>query len=96
MQILGLGIIHDFKNKHSDARGQIESWYYEVKEANWQTPTDIKKRFASASFLSDKIVIFNIKGNSYRLEVKVSFQRKKVIILWAGTHAEYDKRNKSR
>ncbi len=64
----------------------------EVEEAEWNGSADIKARFPSASFLSENRVIFNIKGNKYRIEVKVSYEVKVVLVMWIGTHAEYSKR----
>jgi len=49
--------------------------------------------YISASFLAERIVIFNVKGNRYRLEVQVAYNSGLVIVRWAGTHAEYMKRN---
>ena len=69
------------------------SWYYEASAAEWQTPQNIKDRYRSASFLENNVVIFNIKGNKYRLVTKISYKRKTVFIKWIGTHAEYDKKN---
>jgi mRNA-degrading endonuclease HigB of HigAB toxin-antitoxin module len=59
---------------------------------NWKTPHDIKRRYRSADFLADNRVIFDIKGNSYRLVVKVRYQNGLVVVEWVGTHAEYDKK----
>jgi len=68
------------------------AWILEAEEADWSGTADIKARFPSASFLSDNRVVFNIKGNRYRLEVKVSYEIKVVLVKWIGTHAEYSKR----
>jgi len=81
------------KAAHADARGALDAWRKEVEGAAWSSPQDIKDRYATASFLAFNGVIFNIKGNSYRLVVKVRFQSGIVKIEWGGTHAEYDKKN---
>ena len=65
----------------------------EVAGANWTGPQEIKDRYPSASILADNRVIFNIKGNSYRLLLKVRYQNGIVLIEWIGTHAEYDKQD---
>lgn len=67
------------------------SWIAEVRAANWETPQDIKNRFVTASFLADNRVIFNIKGNSYRLVVQVRYVNGIVKIENVMTHPEYDK-----
>lgn len=92
MRILGLPLIEEFKKNHADVRGVLDAWREEVTEATWHTTQDIKKRYPSADFLSENRVIFNIKGNSYRLAVRVRYQGGIVLVEWVGTHAEYDKK----
>lgn len=86
--------LYQFITKHPDTRSWIENWISDVQNAHWQNTQDVKARYSSASFLADRIVIFNVKGNSYRLEVQIAYKTKKVIVKWAGTHAEYSKRFK--
>lgn len=92
MQLINLAVLEELKSSHGDARGALDAWRAEVQAATWLSPQDIKERYASASFLSGNRVIFNIKGNSYRLVVKVRFQNGIVMIEWGGTHADYDKK----
>ena len=96
MRLVGRERIQAFCDKHADARKWIENWIAEVEAAAWSTPKDIKDRYSSASFLAQNIVIFNVKGNEYRLEVTVAYGTGVVIAKWLGTHAEYDKRNRQR
>jgi mRNA interferase HigB len=91
MQIHGLGILDDFMRRHAEAREQVKAWLYEVERAEWKGPQDIKDRYSSASFLANNRVVFNIKGNKYRIVVQVSYKQQIVLILMSGTHAEYDK-----
>jgi len=91
MKVVGKQILDDFKRLHADARSQIDAWVAEVEVAEWDSPNDIKARFASASFLPNNRVVFNLKGNSYRLDVKVAYNTEVVLIKRIGTHAEYDK-----
>ncbi len=91
MKVLGLKVLYEFCSTHRDLQEQAQSWVAEVRETSWQTPLDIKTRYASASFLSGNRVIFNLKGNKYRLLVLVNFKSQVVIIKDVGTHAEYDK-----
>lgn len=93
MQILGLPIIEAFKKDHAASRGPLDAWRNAVEHANWKTPHDIKRGYRTADFLADNKVIFNIKGNSYRLVVQVRYQNGLVLVLWVGTHAEYEKKN---
>ncbi len=59
--------------------------------AGWSDPSAIKQRYASASFVANDRVVFNIKGNDYRLVVAVRYDFGIVYIRFVGTHAEYDK-----
>ena len=67
MKIAGREILEDFKKKHADAREQLDAWLAEVEEANWASPNDLKARYASASFVGDRRVVFNIKGKQLSL-----------------------------
>jgi mRNA interferase HigB len=91
MRVVGRIRLEEFASQHADVRAQLDAWLCEVDEADWQSPADLKERFPSASFLSDGRAIFNIKGNRYRLEVKVSYETKTVLVTRIGTHAEYSK-----
>jgi len=91
MQLLGLIKLDEFKLKHADARGPLDAWRIEAERSQWTGPQDIKNRYPNASFLADNKVIFNIKGNAYRLVIKAKYQNGLVLIEWVGTHAEYDK-----
>lgn len=92
MRILNLPLLDQYKQDHADVRGQLDAWRDEVERESWQTPQDIKRRYKSADFLADNRVIFNIKGNSYRLAVQVRYRNGLVVIEWIGTHAEYSKK----
>lgn len=93
MQLLGLPTLDDYKRKHAETRGPLDAWRCEVEKAQWSGPGDVKIRYPSASLLADNRVIFNIKGNSYRLVVKIRYQNGIVLVEWVGTHAEYSKKS---
>jgi len=90
MKVVGRRTLEDFKERHADVRSQIDAWICEVEEAQWESPNDIRAKYATASFLADNRVVFNLKGNNYRLDVKVSYTTKVVFVKRIGTHAEYD------
>ena len=92
MRLIGRNTLDGFTNVHADARAWIENWIADTEAARWLTPQDIKNNYASASFLADRVVIFNVRGNRYRLEVQVAYNTGVVIVKWAGTHADYTKR----
>lgn len=70
---------------------QLLSWYEEAGAAEWSSPNELKTQFRNASVLTDKRVIFNIHGNTYRLIVDIEYRLKIVFIVWFGTHKQYDK-----
>lgn len=92
MKLLNTPLLEAFKLKHASARGAIDVWKEHVGRARWTSPHDVKRDFPSADTLGDNRLIFNIKGNSYRLVVKAKYQNGLVLIEWVGTHAEYDKK----
>ncbi|MGH8118060.1 MAG: type II toxin-antitoxin system HigB family toxin [Rhodanobacteraceae bacterium] len=96
MKIAGRDLLDDFCARHADARRWIENWLSDAEEASWATPQDIKNRYSTASFLSGNTVIFNVKGNAYRLEVICAYRTGVVVVRWIGTHTEYDERNRKR
>lgn len=93
MQLVHLEVLDALRLAHADARRALDAWRSEVERAHWAGPQDLKDRFSTASFLGENRVSFNIKGNSYRLVVKVLFRNGIVFMEWGGTHAEYDKKN---
>ena len=93
MRIIAIKVLRDFWNKHKDAEQPLRAWYTETKKANWQKPNDIIKQYHSASILSNNRVVFNIKGNNYRLITAINYAFKIVYIRFVGTHKEYDKIN---
>ena len=91
MNIISKRTLVQFYEKHSQAKTPLEVWHQDAKKAEWKTPDDIKKTYANASFLEDNRVVFNIKGNKYRLVVRINYEYRMVWIRFIGTHAEYDK-----
>ena len=89
MRLVGKIILDQFARSHADTRVPLDAWICEVEDADWSEPSDVKSRYPSASLLPENTVIFNIKGNRYRLEVKVHYQLKVVTVSRVGTHAEY-------
>jgi mRNA interferase HigB len=90
MRVVGRKLLEDFKKRHADARGQVDAWLAEAKEASWKTPHDVKESYATASILKNGVVVFNIRGNRYRLAVQIAYQTEVLKVLAIGTHKEYD------
>ncbi len=90
MTVVGKKTLNEFGQQHADVRAAIAAWAAEVEGAAWKGPQDVKKRFPSASFIGEGRVVFNIKGNHYRLDVQIDYITKVVLVKRIGTHAEYD------
>jgi mRNA interferase HigB len=88
--VLGRQAIEDFSIRFPDSKGALAAWLLEAEEATWRTPHDIKNRFAYASFMRGNRVVFNIRGNNYRLDAKIEYKSQIVLIKRIGTHEEYD------
>jgi len=93
MRNIAVSTLRKFWERHNDAEQPLKSWYQEATDTCWSGPSDIKLRYPSADILPDNRVVFNIKGNNYRLIVKIHYNTGIVFIRFVGTHAEYDKIN---
>ena len=91
MRVIAKKTLRDFWEKHEDCEEQLKSWYHEAENALWKSPVQIKKQHPSASILANNRVVFNIKGNKYRLIVRINYDYGIVWIRFIGTHADYDK-----
>ncbi len=79
----------EFWEEHPDAKGPLSAWFQELKKAKWSDTAEVKRRYSTASFVGNDRIVFNIKGNKYRLIVRYS--PPVVFIRFVGTHAEYDR-----
>lgn len=93
MRVIAKRTLRNFWEKHADSEHQLKAWYNEAEQADWKSPNDIKQDYPSASILEDNRMVFNIKGNNYRLIVRINYKYGVVWIRFIGTHAEYDKVN---
>ena len=91
MHVISRKTLQNFYEKHSDSKTALESWFLEAKNAKWSKPEEIRKKYGSADFLSGSRIVFDIKGNKYRLVVKIAYQAEIVYIRFVGTHKEYGK-----
>jgi mRNA interferase HigB len=91
LKVIGTDVLHEFGVEHADVRGQIAAWLAEVEDGEWKTPLDVRARYPSVSFVGDNIAVFDLKGNKYRLEVRIAFNLGVVSVSRMGTHAEYTK-----
>ncbi|GAC31710.1 type II toxin-antitoxin system HigB family toxin [Paraglaciecola polaris] len=91
MKVLGRDKLLKFSQKHANVKAALDAWFDEATKSEWKTTQDIKNRYSSADFLAGNKVIFNIKGNHYRLVVRVKYKNGIAVVEWVGTHAQYDK-----
>ncbi len=91
MRIIAKSALKTFWDKHPDAEQSLRVWHDEAKKAEWRNFQDIKRQFRSASIVGNDRIVFNIKGNDYRLIVLILFRKGKIFIRFVGTHKEYDK-----
>ena len=91
MRVIAKKILRTFWKDHPDCEQQLKSWYKEAVKATWSNPNQIKSAYPSASILEKNRICFNIKGNQYRLIIKVNYDYQMVWIRFIGTHSDYDK-----
>ena len=88
VRVIARRTLRVFWGKHPDAKGSLQAWFSEVKKAKWKNTAEVKAKYPSASFVANARIIFNIKGNKYRLIIH--FRPPIVYIRFIGTHADYD------
>jgi mRNA interferase HigB len=93
VRIIAIKALRDFWQKHNAAEQPLKAWYAEAKKAKWKKPSDITLFYRTASVLSKNRIVFNIKGNDYRLVTAINYDFGIVYIRFVGTHKEYDKIN---
>lgn len=93
MRVIAVSSLRQFWETHPDAEQPLKAWLDEVLAARWRMPSDVKASFGTASILAGRRVVFNIKGNDYRLVVSVAYSFGAVYIKFVGTHREYDQIN---
>ena len=93
MRVISRKTLWVFWENHPEAGQPLQSWYADVRHANWKKPSDIKDVYRNVSFLSNSRVVFNIKGNHYRVIVVIQYNYGIVYIRFVGTPKEYDRIN---
>ena len=93
VRVISKKILVEYYEKHKETKSQLETWYREAKNAEWRNPQEVKEKYRSASIIGGNKVVFNIKGNKYRLVTRINYRMKIVYIKFIGTHKEYDKIN---
>jgi mRNA interferase HigB len=90
MRIIAKSTLRAFWTHHPDAEEPLLAWYREVEKEDWSQPGQVKEKYRGASIVKGSRVVFNIKGNSYRLVVRINYPYRVVYVRFVGTHVEYD------
>jgi mRNA interferase HigB len=90
VRIIARKSLREFWERHPDAEQALKAWYHDAKQAEWTSPYDIRQMYATASIVANNRVVFNIRGNHYRLVVAINYAYQVVYIRFIGTHPEYD------
>jgi len=97
MRIIARRTLREFVESlagHKDqpaVKAALDAWFDEAKKARWRNTADVKRSYATASIVTAERIVFNVKGNAYRLVVAVDFEKGIVWIKWIGTHRDYDR-----
>jgi mRNA interferase HigB len=90
MRVIAVKALREFWRGHPDAEQPLRAWHDEASKANWTQPADIKAQYRNASILKNRRVVFNIKGNDFRLVVALAYKTQIAFVKFIGTHAQYD------
>ena len=90
-RVFSKSTLRDYWEKHPDCEPYLKTWYETVMNSKWKSPNEVKGTFVQASVLKNNRIVFNIKGNSYRLVAKFNFEKQWIFIRFIGTHSEYNK-----
>lgn len=97
MRVLARRTLREFIESRAGHKDQaalkaaLDAWFDEARKARWRSTADVKRLYATASIVTADRIVFNIKGNDYRLVTSVDFEKGIVWIKWIGTHADYDR-----
>ena len=97
MRIIARRILREYvrlragQRDHSAIKAALDAWFEEVKRAHWKNTAEVKRSYATCSIVTAERIVFNVKGNAYRLVIAVDFEKGIVWIKWIGTHADYDR-----
>ena len=93
MRIIAFRTLREFwgKPEYADSETSLRSWYHDVKSSDWKNTNELKQQYTNASIVGAGRVVFNIKGNLYRLVVLIDFEFQVIFIRFIGTHQQYDR-----
>ena len=91
VRIIARRALREFWEVHADAEQPLRAWYHDALRADWTSPADVKRVYASASIVGANRLVFNIGGNKYRLVVAVNYKYRICYVRFIGTHKAYDR-----
>ncbi|HAH24029.1 MAG TPA: addiction module toxin RelE [Prolixibacteraceae bacterium] len=93
MRIIAFSTLREFweQPEYADSEISLRAWYHEAKNSDWKNSNDLKKQYRNASIVGNERMVFNIKGNTYRLVVSIDYEFQVTYIRFIGTHKQYDK-----
>ena len=91
MRVIALRTLREYWQEHADARQSLQAWHDYVKKASWKSPQELARDYGQDVILPDNRAVFKIKGNQFRLVVRINYPQEIVFIRFIGTHSEYDK-----
>jgi len=93
MRIIAFRTLREFfeKQEYADSEASLRAWYHDAKTAEWESSNDLKQHYKNASIVGEGRVVFNIKGNTYRLVVAIDYEFQVIFVRFIGTHKQYDK-----
>lgn len=95
MRIIAFRTLREFylRSEYSDSEIALRAWYHDTKAAEWKNSNELKQQYKNASIIGDGSIVFNIKGNDYRLVIAIDYEFQVIFIRFIGTHQQYDKIN---
>jgi mRNA interferase HigB len=93
LRVIAKSVLRAFWERFPQAEEPLQAWYREVEKEDWDEPAKVKEKYRSASIIKGSRVVFNIKGNDYRLVVRINYPYRVIYIRFVGTHADYDRIN---
>jgi mRNA interferase HigB len=90
-RIFAKSTLRDFWQSHPDAEQYLKTWFDTAMNSDWKSPAEVRQTYANASILKENRIVFNIKDNTYRLVVKMNYEKQWIFIRFIGTHEEYDR-----
>lgn len=91
MNIIKRGAINSFIERHPESQESLNRWYLSTSRSEWKNISEIKESFSGVDYVGNDLYVFDIKGNKFRLIVRIFFKMQLVYIRFIGTHAEYDR-----